>query len=44
MVEGDPLADISNAHKVKRVIANGRVYEVSDLLKGTTPVRTTTAQ
>jgi Tol biopolymer transport system component/imidazolonepropionase-like amidohydrolase len=44
MVEGDPLADIANAHKVKRVIANGRVYEMSDLLKGTAPGKTTTAQ
>ena len=44
MVDGDPLADVANAHKVKRVIANGRVYEMDDLLKGTTPGRTTTAQ
>ena len=41
MVEGDPLADISNAHKVRRVIANGHLYEVSDLLKGAAPVGTT---
>jgi len=44
IVEGDPLADIANAHKVKRVIANGRPYEMSDLLKGISPARTTTAQ
>ena len=34
IVDGDPLADIANAHKVKRVIANGRVYELADLLRG----------
>jgi Tol biopolymer transport system component/imidazolonepropionase-like amidohydrolase len=44
MVDGDPLADIANAHKVKRVIANGRVHEMSDLLKGPAAVRTTSAQ
>jgi Tol biopolymer transport system component len=32
IVDGDPLADIANAHKVKRVIANGRVYELNQLL------------
>lgn len=31
-VEGNPLADIANAHHVRRVIANGRVYELQDLL------------
>jgi imidazolonepropionase-like amidohydrolase len=34
VVEGDPLVNIANAHKVKRVIANGRVYELSDLVHG----------
>jgi Amidohydrolase family len=34
MVEGDPLANIANAHKVRRVIANGHVYEMSQLLNG----------
>jgi Tol biopolymer transport system component len=42
IVEGNPLADIANAHKVKRVVANGRVYELSDLLGGTT-TRTSSA-
>jgi Tol biopolymer transport system component/imidazolonepropionase-like amidohydrolase len=42
VVEGDPLQDIANAHKVKRVIANGRVYEMNQLL-GATPARTTSA-
>ena len=32
MVEGDPLANIANAHHVRRVIANGRLYELSELL------------
>lgn len=33
LVEGNPLENIANAHKVKRVVANGRVFEMSDLLK-----------
>jgi Tol biopolymer transport system component len=33
-VEGNPLEDIGAAYKVKRVIANGRVFELQDLLKG----------
>jgi Tol biopolymer transport system component len=37
IVEGNPLADVANAHKVRRVIANGRLYEMSDLLNGNTP-------
>ena len=43
IVDGDPLASVANAHKVRRVIANGRVYELAQLLKGAAPVRTTTA-
>jgi Tol biopolymer transport system component/imidazolonepropionase-like amidohydrolase len=34
IVDGNPLADIANAHRVRRVIANGRVYEMADLLGG----------
>ena len=34
MVDGDPLADIANTTKVRRVIANGRVYELEELLSG----------
>jgi Tol biopolymer transport system component len=34
MVEGDPLADIASTTKVRRVIANGRVYELEQLLSG----------
>jgi Tol biopolymer transport system component len=33
IVEGNPLDDIANAHKVKRVIANGRLFEMKDLLR-----------
>src|SRR5207237_6534564 len=42
IVEGDPLVDIANAHKVKRVIANGRLYELTDLI-GKQPTRSTSA-
>ncbi len=34
IVDGNPLDDIANAHKVKRVIANGRLFEVDDLISG----------
>ncbi len=34
IVEGNPLEDIANAHKVKRVIANGRLFEMDELLAG----------
>jgi Tol biopolymer transport system component len=37
MVEGDPLADISATKNVRRVIANGRVFEAEDLVKGGQP-------
>jgi hypothetical protein len=29
---GDLVEDIGSTHRVKRVIANGRVYEVADLI------------
>src|SRR5262249_50966171 len=32
IVDGDPLVNIANAHKIRRVIANGRVYEMGQLL------------
>ena len=35
MVEGNPLEDIGATYKVKRVIANGRVYELATLTTGT---------
>jgi imidazolonepropionase-like amidohydrolase len=31
-IDGDPLANIGNTVKVKKVIANGRVYDVADLV------------
>jgi len=37
LVDGDPLANIANAHKVKRVIANGRLYELHELINGPSP-------
>jgi len=40
-VEGDPLANIANAHNVRSVVANGRVYELNQLLKGTSGTRST---
>jgi hypothetical protein len=33
-VEGNPLERIGDTLNVRRVMANGRVYEVSDLVKG----------
>ena len=36
IVDGNPLEDIANAHRIKQVIANGRVFEVDDLVKGNT--------
>ena len=34
MVEGNPLENIADTLRLKRVIANGRVYDLSDLLSG----------
>ena len=34
LVEGDPLLDIANAGKVKRVVMNGRMFAIEDLLSG----------
>jgi len=33
IVEGNPLENIANAPHVKRVIANGRLFDMEDLLK-----------
>jgi imidazolonepropionase-like amidohydrolase len=30
-IDGDPLKDISSTYKVKKVIANGRVYDAAAL-------------
>jgi Tol biopolymer transport system component/imidazolonepropionase-like amidohydrolase len=32
IVDGSPLVNVANAHKVRRVIANGRVYEMDQLV------------
>ena len=42
MVDGDPLANIANAHHVRRVIANGRVYELDQLVRRSAPPKKTT--
>jgi len=34
LVEGNPLENIANAQKVKRVVANGRMFTLEDLLSG----------
>jgi imidazolonepropionase-like amidohydrolase/WD40 repeat protein len=44
IVDGNPLENIENAHKVKRVIANGRVFNLEDLLEGKTVSSITTGQ
>ena len=41
VVDGDPLAHIGDAHKVKRVVANGRVYELNQLVNGANAPRST---
>jgi Tol biopolymer transport system component len=33
IVDGNPLENIANTHKIRRVIANGRVYELDQLVK-----------
>jgi len=42
-VDGDPLTDIAALHNVRRVIANGRAYDVADLVAGTVRQRPSTA-
>jgi hypothetical protein len=32
-VEGNPLENIANAHHVKCMIANGRLFDMADLLR-----------
>jgi len=34
LVEGNPLENIANTRKVRRVIANGRMFTIQDLLSG----------
>jgi imidazolonepropionase-like amidohydrolase len=33
LVDGNPLADVGAAHRVRQVVANGRVYTMTELLK-----------
>jgi Tol biopolymer transport system component/imidazolonepropionase-like amidohydrolase len=40
MIEGDPLADIAHTVNVRRVIANGRLYDVAGLVSGATQAST----
>jgi Tol biopolymer transport system component len=42
VIDGDPLADISNTRRVRTVIANGRVFDVADLVAP--PARVTSQQ
>ena len=42
IVDGDPLSRIGDTRKVKRVIANGRLYEMSQLINGASSSRTST--
>jgi hypothetical protein len=44
MIDGDPLADVASLHRVKRVIANGRVYELDQLLRSTAAAKTTSSR
>jgi imidazolonepropionase-like amidohydrolase len=44
VVDGDPLADIANAHHVKAVVANGRAYELSRLVTGAAAKPTSAAR
>lgn len=37
IVSGNPLEDIADAHKVKRVIANGRLFELEELVQNVGP-------
>ena len=32
-IDGDPIANIANTARVKKVVANGRVYDVAELVK-----------
>jgi hypothetical protein len=31
VIDGDPLANIASTYKVRKVIANGRVYDAAEL-------------
>jgi imidazolonepropionase-like amidohydrolase len=38
MVDGDPLVNVANAHKVKRVIANGHLFDMNQLVNRPAPL------
>lgn len=43
MVDGNPLENIAHTHRIRRVIANGRLYELDELIapvRERTPART----
>lgn len=35
ILEGNPLVDIANTYRVAQVVANGRVFSIADLVRGT---------
>ncbi|MEO8361899.1 MAG: amidohydrolase family protein, partial [Vicinamibacteria bacterium] len=39
LVEGNPLEDISAAYHVKKVISNGRIFDLKDLVRGGTDAK-----
>ncbi len=43
IVEGNPLANVANAHHIKRVIANGRLYELEQLVNPPAAAKPTSA-
>ena len=42
VIDGDPLANIASTYKVRKVIANGRVYDAAELASA--PAVTTAAR
>ncbi len=42
IVDGDPLVNVGNAHKVHRVIANGRLYDLEQLIHPGTSTKPST--
>jgi Tol biopolymer transport system component/imidazolonepropionase-like amidohydrolase len=42
IVDGDPLANVANAYKVRRVIANGRLYDLEQLINRGTAAKPST--
>ncbi|MEO6401990.1 MAG: amidohydrolase family protein, partial [Vicinamibacteria bacterium] len=39
LVEGNPLVDISAAYHVKKVISNGRIFDLQDLVHSRTDAK-----